>query len=247
MSAVPDLLAPWYEACANHVTDAIYHRYGSAGLHCGGARVVPLPQGGDYQLSILRGNRGAALGCVSAAMDAGASLAQACVQIVQPAMYEVGNLWQKNQISVAQEHLATAISENVMAGAYMKATFRPSTGKSAVFACVQDNCHGLGLRMVSDAFETQGWDATWLGTDIATQDLVREIDRRRPDLLGLSATLPQHLITARQTIDSLRSELGSRCPTIWIGGLATLSSEPVWRNSRADGWAGDALHALEQL
>lgn len=116
-----------------------------------------------------------------------------------------------------------------------------------MFACVEGNHHGLGLRMLSDAFETQGWDAAYLGTDVPLHDLVRTIDSRCPQLLALSASLPQHLSTARQTVQALHAELGTACPTIWVGGLATLSADSVWRYTQADGWASDALHALEQL
>lgn len=213
----------------------------------GMTRRAPLAQVHTYQLSILQGQRHAAMACVHEAMDAGASLAQVSVQIIQPAMYEVGNLWQKNRVTVSQEHLASAISQNVLVSAYLKATFLPAVGKSAVFACVEGNHHALGLRMLSDVFETQGWDAAYLGGDVPTHDLVRDVDARRPQLLALSASLPQHLNTARQTIDTLRVELGQACPEIWIGGLATLGEVAIWRHTKADSWSADALHALEQL
>ena len=210
-------------------------------------RLAPLAQAPEYLVSIMYGDHRAALSCVREAMDQGASLAQAYVQIVQPALYEVGNQWQRNRLSVSQEHLVTANSQDVMALAYLQARFAPPLGRSALFACVQGNHHGLGVRMVSDAFETRGWDATCLGTDMPAADLLREVGHRCPDLLGLSAALPQHLITARQTIEMLRAELGADCPEIWIGGLATLSAMRVWRHTRADRWASDALHALEQV
>ena len=220
---------------------------GTSQVSYGLARVPPLAQAHTYQTFILQGKRTAALACVSAAMEAGVSLAQASVQIIQPALYEVGHLWQKNRISVSQEHLASAISQNVMVGAYMAADFLPPVGKSAVFACVQGNHHALGLRMLSDVFETQGWDATYLGGDVPTLDLVLDIDTRRPQLLALSASLPPHLGEARLTIETLRAELGQACPEIWIGGLATFSAAGLWRSTQADGWSADALHALEQL
>ncbi len=220
---------------------------GCAAAPYGMQRLVPLAQAPDYLVSLMYGDHRAALRCVCDAMNQGASLAQAYVQIVQPALYEVGNQWQRNCLGVSQEHLATATSQDVMALAYLQARFAPPLGRSALFACVQGNLHGLGVRMVSDAFETRGWNATCLGTDIPAADLLREVGQRRPDLLGLSAALPQHLITARQTIEMLRSELGADCPEIWIGGLATLSAMRVWRHTRADRWASDALHALEQV
>lgn len=237
LAAATSCLEAAHAALANNTTVAEY----------GSMRLEPMPQAPAYQVSILEGNRRSALSCVSEAMDGGATLTQASVQIIQPAMYQIGHLWQKNRISVSQEHLASAISQNVLVGAYMKANFLPAIGKSAVFACVEGNHHALGLRVLSDAFETQGWDAAFLGPNVPMLDLLRDLDRRRPALLALSVSLPSHLSVARKTIDALRGELGNACPAVWIGGVATLDGGAIWRYTQADGWASDALQALDQL
>lgn len=204
-------------------------------------------QSEQYRVSILEGRHKTATSLMMEAMNNGSSLTQASVQLVQPALYQVGNLWQNNQVTVSQEHLATAISQNVLAGAYMQASFAPSVGKSAMFACVENNHHSVGLHMLSDAFETAGWEVFYLGANLPAQDLVREVDSKRPDLLALSISLPCQIATARSTIELLKSEMGSACPETWVGGLATLDNPQVWRITKADGWSIDALHALEQL
>lgn len=232
-------------ACLSPAVEALNSL--SFAVEYGVMRVAPLEQAPDYQTFILAGNRRSALSCVSEAMERGASLTQACVQIIQPAMYHVGHLWQHNKISVSQEHLASAISQNVLVGAYMKADFLPANGKTAVFACVEGNYHALGLRVLSDAFETRGWDVAFLGPNLPTQDLLRDVDRRRPALLALSASLPGHLSTAKKTIEALRAEMGNACPEVWVGGVATQGDSGVWRYTQADGWASDALQALEQI
>ena len=53
--------------------------------------------------------------------------------------------------------------------------------------------------------------------------------------------------SAGLSIEMLHPEMGSACPEIWIGGVTTLSNQKTWRIAQADGWASDALHALEQL
>lgn len=209
---------------------------------------LPSLSGTDhYCESILQGDHKAAIQLVSDAMKNGNSLPQVSVQLVQPALYEIGNLWQKNRISVSQEHMATAISQNALASAYMQASFAPPIGKTAMFACVEGNHHSLGSRMLSDAFETTGWKVFYLGANLPTRDLVREVDTKHPELLALSVSLPSHIDTARLTIESLHAEMGNNCPEIWVGGLATLSNQQIWRITKADGWAADALHSLEQL
>ncbi len=209
-------------------------------------RLPALPGTTPYREAVLGGDHHTASELMQVAMQGGVSLSEAAVRLIQPAMYDIGRLWQENQISVAQEHMATAITQNILAQAYLQARFAPPGGRSAMFAAVAGNHHSLGLRILSDAFETAGWRATYLGPDVPTNALLREIDTQRPDLLCLSLSLPIHLTTAQVAIAALRSELGSRCPTIWVGGQATLLGDPAWRALNADGWAYDALHALEQ-
>lgn len=195
----------------------------------------------------VSGNQREAQRLISALIDSGITLSEASVRLVQPAMYEIGRLWQENRITVAQEHLATAISQSALARAYLQATFAPPIDRKAMFAGVAGNHHSLGLRMLSDAFETIGWDVVYLGADVPTRDLVRQVAESSPDLLILSVSLPGHLSVARETLECLRADLGSQCPQIWVGGLATLIGGSVWRTLKADGWAADALHAIDEV
>lgn len=213
----------------------------------GETRFPALPEAEHYRVSILQGQHKAAASLMMEAMSKGSTLTEASVRLVQPALYQVGNLWQSNQITVSQEHLATAISQNVLASAYLQAQFAPPLGKTAMFACVEGNHHSVGLHILADGFETAGWDVLNLGANLPTQDLVREVDARRPDLLALSISLPNHIATARRTIEMLHAEMGSACPEVWVGGLTSAANQKIWRITGADGWAADALQALDQL
>lgn len=210
-------------------------------------RLPALPTALRYREAAMSGNQLAAQELMSGAMRAGCTLTDAAVRLIQPAMYEIGRLWQKNRVSVAQEHLVTAISQNVLARAYLEAEFAPPAGRKAMFATAAGNHHSLGLRMLSDAFETIGWEVIYLGADVPIADLVRQADASRPELLCLSLSLPRHLAVARETLSCLRAEFGSRCPALWVGGLATLAGDRAWKSVDADGWCADAAQALEQV
>lgn len=211
------------------------------------ARLPSLPAAAHYGRIALTGNQREALQLVESTMRAGHTLTQTSVRVIQPAMVELGQLWQTNRVTVAQEHLVTAVTQNVLARAYMHAHFAAPLGRKALFAAVEGNHHILGLRILSDAFETSGWDATYLGGDVPTTDLLRYVDTAHPDILGLSLSMPWHLGSARDAIGQLKSELGSRCPSILIGGQVTLLGDRIWAMLDADGWAADALHAIEQI
>ncbi len=71
-----------------------------------------------YVQAILSGDQREAAGILQQALYDGVPYTDAAVGIVQPAMYKIGRLWQANRITVAQEHLATAVSQYALAQAF---------------------------------------------------------------------------------------------------------------------------------
>ncbi len=173
----------------------------------------------QYSQALVTGNRKTAEERVIKAINQGASLVNASVNIIQPAMYRIGLLWQQNKISVAQEHLATAISQNTLAKAFALAKFKDPIDKTVLCACIQGNHHGLGLRMVSDAFETNGWESLFIGTDTPNRSIIEYIDSDTPDAIALSVSMPHQLLTLQTLIESIEANFAGKAPAILIGGL----------------------------
>ena len=65
--------------------------------------------------AILTGERKAALTIAREALRNGARIQDLYADVFQDALYEVGRLWETNAITVAQEHMATAVTQYVMA------------------------------------------------------------------------------------------------------------------------------------
>ena len=204
------------------------------------------PESPVFAEALLAGDRRAAQRVINAKLEGGMNLIQVDVAVIQPALYEVGQLWQCNRLSVAQEHLATAICQTVQAGALLQADPADPSDRRALFACVEGNFHSLGLRMVADAFELAGWESAYLGADVPTAALLEQIVATRPDVVGLSAALPQHIETIRDVIRLCRVELGGQCPPIMVGGLVMNSVDDLWRRVGADLWHTDALTAQSE-
>lgn len=195
--------------------------------------------------AVLAGDRRAAQAILGAALEGGMTPAQVGDRLVQPAMAEVGRLWQEHRISVADEHLATATLQTALVRAMGGIEAAAPHGRKALLACVEGNHHAVGLRIVADAFETAGWEIAYLGADVPTRDLVRRAKERRPDLVGLSLSLPSHVATARVATDALREAFGAECPTIVVGGLPLNDFEGLHSVVGADVWYPDVSRAVE--
>jgi MerR family transcriptional regulator, light-induced transcriptional regulator len=173
-----------------------------------------------YFDALLAGDRNAA---VRAALDdgiaRGLSVPDLYLGVIQPAQHRVGELWQENRITVAHEHVATAISQLVMALAYPSLPREPFNGKRVLVACVGDELHDLGARMVADFFEMAGFDIRYLGANLPTSSLVSMVREEQPDLVVLSVTMAFHIEAARETVARLR-EAGGDGLRVALGGQA---------------------------
>lgn len=183
-------------------------------------RGKPWAQTEAFETALLTGLQHEALAVVNRCIDDGHNLIDIEMNVIQPALYEIGKKWQLNQISVAQEHLATAIVHSVMTLGLLRSPVSPTRGKRVLIACVQGNNHAVGARMVCDAFQLAGWDVQFLGADTPTAAIVRHATEWKPDLIGLSVSFPQQLPAAKDVIARLKERLGSTRPPVILGGLA---------------------------
>ncbi|RKH55784.1 cobalamin B12-binding domain-containing protein [Corallococcus aberystwythensis] len=172
-----------------------------------------------YLAAQLSGNRQEALRLlVDEGLLCGVPLQELHLEVIQAAQYEIGRLWQENTISVAQEHLATAISQYVLAHLYRHLPRDPSNGKVVMMACVEGELHEVGARMASDFLEMAGFDVRFLGANVPADHLARMVRETPPNLLALSVTMPFHMPQVREAVRKAR-EVSPSLP-IAVGGLA---------------------------
>lgn len=201
-----------------------------------------------YLAALLAGDRRTAFGVVDEALAAGAHLRQVYLEIFQPALREVGRLWEANRITVADEHLATAITEAAMGRLYERLfASAPVEGRLLLAACADAERHEVGLRMLCDVLEMEGWDTVFLGSSVPIGDLVEMVKTRRPDVVALSASITPHLARVRVAVDALRTELGEDTPLIAVGGRAFHDDPALAQQIGADFTANDAVDAARQL
>jgi len=118
-------------------------------------------------------------------------------RVIAPAMHEIGELWVKGALTVADEHLATALTHRVLAALRPPVwvgvgSEQPVVARRRVMlAAVEGEQHALGLRMAADVFEDAGFESIYLGADVPIGALLQALDSLSPDLLALSATMPE--------------------------------------------------------
>jgi MerR family transcriptional regulator, light-induced transcriptional regulator len=167
----------------------------------------------------LRGNLRGALRLLDEALERGSSVTALQCHVIQAAQRQVGCLWRDNRISVAQEHLASAISQVALARLFTHAQPLPALGTSVAVACVEGELHELPARLVSDYLELAGFTVVFLGANLPTDSLVSLLEQEPMDVLALSVTMVFNLPALRSAVSAVREHLGSNLP-ILVGGHA---------------------------
>lgn len=175
----------------------------------------------DFLAAQLAGDRQRALSLLlEGGLHRGVPLPDLHLKIIQPAQYEIGRLWQENRISVAQEHLATAVAQLALAHLYRHLPRDEPNGRKVLVSCVEGELHDVGPRMGSDFLEMAGFDVRFLGANVPTEHLVRMAREEQPDLVVLSVAITYHLPALKEAVRQLREAL-PRVPIAVGGGVLT--------------------------
>ncbi len=156
-----------------------------------------------YLEALLAGDRAECGVVVEDVKTSGGSLKALYVDLFQRSMYEVGELWENQKISVAVEHLATAITQRMLTLVQVGAFAGPRRDRSIIVACVADEYHQLGGRMVADLCELRGWRGHFRGTSTSVADLLKAIEQHRPTLLGLSLSIYANVAALEKALDAV--------------------------------------------
>ena len=157
-----------------------------------------------------------------------------CMEIITPALVDIGEAWYRGEVRVTTEHFASAFIRGrllSMLQAY------PSRRNSAyiMLGAAPTEQHEIGSLMMAVLLRSNGFRVEYLGPDIPLEDLQDYASYEHPDLIILSASLEPaalELIHFQEKLSKLRPvpqfayggrafdlkpELRKRIPGIYLG------------------------------
>ncbi|WP_019873281.1 cobalamin-dependent protein [Sporichthya polymorpha] len=195
-----------------------------------------------YWDALSRGDRTAAVAAALGELERGVPAIRIFDELVRPAQLEVGRQWATNSWGVAREHVATSISEDVVAALGARTAAGPARGRIVV-TCVEGEWHALPARILSESLRLSGWDVSYLGASVPTPHLVSYLHDLGPDLVALSCSVSTSLQRARRMIEAAR---GAGVPV--LAGGRGFGPDGRWALALgANGWAPDPTAALELI
>lgn len=181
---------------------------------------LPQPALEAYLVDLIAGRRRECVAHVDGLLAAGVPLRTLYVDLFGAALYEVGRRWERGEVTVAIEHVATSITEDLLAHVFPRATRRERLGRRAVVSCAADEFHQLGGRIVADTLEAAGWDVDFVGAGAPIEELVAATARARPELIVLSVSLRTHLASLERSVRAARRVQPSALIAVGGQGLA---------------------------
>jgi diguanylate cyclase (GGDEF)-like protein len=177
--------------------------------------VVPGRRGSDaliaraargYVDAICGGDAEAAAAVIDDALDRGVSPVELQSRVIAPAMRAVGVLWEGGGMSVAEEHLATAISYQTLTRLYPVLLGQGKRrGDAVVVAGAAGDHHLLALRMVADVFEGAGFAVLFAGADVPQEVLLALVAEHQPAIVALGITMPLNAAALARELLALRA------------------------------------------
>lgn len=144
------------------------------------------------------------------------------LQLIQPAMVEIGERWHRGEINVAAEHFATHFVRRKLSG--LLNMFDTNGLRSTIIVgCAPDELHDLGALLVALFLTRHGWHVVYLGPQVPLADLLETVRMVRPDLVCLSASTSK---TAAQLLEVARA-LAEAFPLVSFGyGGSVFNANP---------------------
>ena len=151
------------------------------------------------------------------AVAAGMSVRDLVVDVLAPAQVEVGDRWLRAEISVADEHLATAGVDSALAALELRLP-PPGNGPRVVCVCAEGEWHVAAARMVALVLDASGLVPVFLGPSLGARDLAAFARSSRADAVAVSCSTAAALPGAARCVAEVAAANG---PLVVVGGNAT--------------------------
>jgi len=152
---------------------------------------------------------------------------QVLLELVQPAMVDIGERWHRGEINVAAEHFATQFVRRKLAS--LLSIFEYTTRRATVVVgCAPGELHDLGALLSALFLVRRGWHVIYLGPQVPLFDLLETVHSVKPSLVCLSASTIE---TALELIPVARG-LTEAYPQVHFGyGGRVFNLNPELRHS----------------
>jgi methylmalonyl-CoA mutase cobalamin-binding domain/chain len=195
--------------------------------------------------AMINADRSSAAELIGRVLDEGIEPRQVITEVLDPAIVQLGRLWEKETMSLAQNFVASKIAEDALLRCIPDKTDAPHTKGAIVIGNIEDDFHSLGRKAVGLFLSAAGWDVYDLGNDVPAEELLEKALEVNACVIGVSAMMQ----TTALNIRKLRQLIDERGLTdrikMAVGGAVFNWRPELVTEVGGDGTASNAVGADE--
>lgn len=184
--------------------------------------------------AMINADRAAAATLIEQALADGIEPQQVIANILDPAIVQLGRLWEEEAMSLAQNFVASKIAEDTLLRCIPDKKDSTRAKGAVVIGNIEDDFHSLGRKTVSLFLSAAGWDVHDLGNDVPAEEFLEKALEVNACVIGASAMMQ----TTALNIRKLRRLIDERGLTGRIK-LAVGGAVFNWRPDLVDEVGGD--------
>jgi excisionase family DNA binding protein len=182
---------------------------------------------------------------IEAALASGADPQDIYLDVLAPALASIGDKWVAGDISIGDEHLASAVASRIIGRLGPRFARRGRPRGTVVTAMPPGERHGFGLSMLADVLRGAGFDVLDLGPDTPTASLLGAIAKtERLHAICISVVFDDALLAAEEMVRTVKAIVGD--VPVLAGGRAVVDADHAL-SLGADGWAPDPAVAADLI
>ena len=207
------------------------------------ARGEPAPWAARLEDRLVAGDAQGAWGVIESAMTSGADVRTVYLELLSPAMVNIGARWASGEFDIAVEHQATGIVMRIVGRLGPRCVRRGRSLGTVVLGAPAGETHGLATAILGDLMRLHGWDVTDLGANTPTASFLHALRHApTPGAVGISVTHEAHLAVAETCCRTIKEARPDVVVVVGGGGVGDVDVVAFGADARAT--SADQLHEL---
>ena len=166
---------------------------------------------------MMNADRAGAVALIDEVLTSGIGSRQVITDILDPAIVQLGRMWEQESMSLSQNFVASKIAEDILLRCIPDKSEHTHSKGAVVIGNIEDDFHSLGRKAVGLFLTAAGWDVHDLGNDVPAEELLEKAIEVNACVIGASAMMQttalnirkvRHLIDERGLTDRIKLAVG---------------------------------------
>lgn len=197
--------------------------------------------------ALISGDRPRARQVVESVLESGWNAQDLITELYWPTYENLGRMHRADQLTTLAHHMATRLLRMLVDQNASRLASYPRNGRTILCCCGASDADELGAQMAVDLLESHGFSVTFAGGGVANDEVLAQVQERKPSVLLMFASAPSDLPNIRSLIDTIR-EIGACNDVQFAVGAGVFNrADGLAEEIGADVWGTDPLDMADRL